>query len=956
MIDWIFPPTYKSYRSCPSIEVCLAALVAARSYIWLRTHCWTAQAKRVLNLFDPDVRCCLQNGPRQQRAPWSKLFALQALLISGSSNVSCVYQWWSVNWRYTGFGQSLRKSFSQQGGLSRRLLEHLYCTIKNPSADGHKLRYRLARHTQPGSMFFLIVSSGPEIQMRAKEWLDIRVSKPRSNGFHPPSLRCHVSNRCRPPKEVRKAVPSSVPREQCQDLSHRIFRNVCRKLSQRILPCRDQLAMLFDGWRQQFDFYYIFLQKKLLVEQHFYGPLWIFDPHLPSLFMLYLTKKKCSFRWASAEQFDSLAPVRFALMVDRFASPYRRKKARSFLEPWLLARGFPSFERHVIRMPSIDLCRYSLCCFAAMVRALNISPLEKAWARSRVSARLCKPRYFSDTWDHVKLAKSTSFSKQFSPPSLCEGPMFLVKKNWRIPVRTSPEVELELCHHSASDVCKGVFGRPPSTFSSCTIPAALKKKWQVERATSTDYEDFVADFSAAEVSFVPDDKNKKWAWAINPATYQLLLCTFACLSSSWALTSLPEDVANRWLVSMLGRILGTVLSKRLGVMPGIFLLPYCYITLKSKCWQGPVRTCKKANHSCVRKIVSYSNWPRRQTWRSLHRAWDFLLKRAGDSCDTWSLDDATTRLQIQLRELPRNPGGKCARCFRKIQGIQLTVGDAGQFFEVVAPAKAIYEAQLLQRRACHLGLQTTITVKNGKKRMAWWGPPQRRDSLRTQSWSFEEMLRGFAAAALTCLTSVGDSVFRLDGLPIGGLLSKAAACVTLGGYERRWRLNPAQQRQLGFVSPADWMNAVCHLRYTDDVILASHWYCSTCLRAAFPLIYAHIKFDFAEPFGSRHAWLDMIILEESGTLELNVKPFPAPPPWATCCSFLRSVFLGKFRRWKLVNPTLLSWQRATISLLFDLKQAHWPKSKIKGVLFSIGHPSYLSFVQFSLHALQHIFA
>jgi hypothetical protein len=41
----------------------------------------------------------------------------------------------------------------------------------------------------------------------------------------------------------------------------------------------------------------------------------------------------------------------------------------------------------------------------------------------------------------------------------------------------------------------------------------------------------------------------------------------------------------------------------------------------------------------------------------------------------------------------------------------------------VAPAKAIYEAQLLQRRACHLGLQTTITVKNGKKRMAWWAPP-----------------------------------------------------------------------------------------------------------------------------------------------------------------------------------------------------------------------------------------
>ena len=237
VIEWLLPASYKSHRSSPCLESCLAVMFAAKSYIWLRTHCWTQQAKRILSLLDPDVRCCLENGPRHMRAPWKKLADLQASLLKGTSDKFGVYQWWSSSWRYTGFGQSSRKTLPHQGGLSRRLLEHLYCTLRPSAADGHKLRYKLARHTQPTAMQFLLVATGSELQMRAKEWLDIRVTCPRSNGCLPRQLKCCESRRRRPPKDVRATLPSGLSLIQRQERSHQVILNAYRKIGHKMASC-----------------------------------------------------------------------------------------------------------------------------------------------------------------------------------------------------------------------------------------------------------------------------------------------------------------------------------------------------------------------------------------------------------------------------------------------------------------------------------------------------------------------------------------------------------------------------------------------------------------------------------------------------------------------------------------------------------------------------------------------
>lgn len=158
------------------------------------------------------------------------------------------------------------------------------------------------------------------------------------------------------------------------------------------------------------------------------------------------------------------------------------------------------------------------------------------------------------------------------------------------------------------------------------------------------------------------------------------------------------------------------------------------------------------------------------------------------------------------------------------------------------------------------------------------------------------------------------------------------------------------------MAPESWRASVCHLRYTDDVLAASHWYCVKCLQAAVALIYEDIPFDFSQPIAGRLPWLDMVISEQTGEIGLNIKPFPAPPPWAVeKKGFLRCIFLGKFKRWNVIQPALLSWQRASIALLFDLHNANWTKCKVKSALFSIGVPEYRKFVLFMIDSIKHIF-
>ena len=172
-------------------------------------------------------------------------------------------------------------------------------------------------------------------------------------------------------------------------------------------------------------------------------------------------------------------------------------------------------------------------------------------------------------------------------------------------------------------------------------------------------------------------------------------------------------------------------------------------------------------------------WPARASWKSIHRAWDTILKHCGNTCDAWSLQDASTKLRSNIAMLLPNQNNCCHRCGAFQSSVSGVVADAGQFFEKVNRAEAIAEAQELLHIFTHSTKRVSVTVESKRERIGWFGATRFLHLHKRHTWLVEDLLRAFCAAMSVCLVSVCQTVFEMDGLPIGGLESKCAACITL---------------------------------------------------------------------------------------------------------------------------------------------------------------------------------
>ena len=939
LLRWFFPPTHKSHRTCAPLEVVLATVVSAKSLIWLRTRHWTSQAQRVLRFLPPLARAALEWGGLPHTPPRAEALAyvirMQKNFIDGCPDLFGLYQWWTENTRYTGIGQLQRPSLANQGGLSKRFMEHLFATVRPTSSEGSKLRYRLARKVSPESSFFLIVAVGAESRIRALETFDIRAHGPRSNGRQKKTPASTVKSqvRKRPPKPLRTSSGQSDPSRTVN-----IFDRYCRDHAEQISLREGLEQPQFCPWNFNFRDAYRLFQQRLHAESGFRGPLNIFEDRFRPLFLLFLATSKCTFTWKNAESFDRDAVLRCALCLRKLPKAHQRTAARRLLDIWLAARGYWTSKYIQIMVPHM--------CFTNLVRK-HISELSRVashgnvlaakWMSSRFKVVVTREALFSDRWNHSQLARNMKFpAKPPSVPEIASANMYCIDQNWRVTERTSFRSQIGMCLGQVEEV----FARgSAASFRDIPlkVPLRLHAQWQHQRDTHAAYQSYTAAFQNHGVSdpaLIPDDKNKKFAWAMPKPVYARLVASFALIATSWSLTALTAESANVWLLSLLCQVLGQSMVSKLGIRATSWVLPYCYVTIKSKCWFGGVRVCKKFGHSCVRKIISYAKWPRRRLWRSLHRGWETLLKHFGDTSDVWSLKDAAHQLKL-MSKLPANPWPshpKCCRCYRNMHSFEGIVGDAGQFYEVVDACQAIHEATELLHIFTNSSPQRYITVKNpSRKRQAWFSSVENRFARKSVTWSLEELYRAFIASMVVCLTSVGDKVFALESLPIGGLMSKVAASVVLGGQERRWKQDEALQKHEGFRFDVGWRHAVLHLRYVDDICMLSRVYCTHCLTYAVKTVY-NVPFDISSGDGRKLVWLDMKIFLDSAELGLNTKPLYPPPPWYANSSYVRNVLLGRFLHWVEIGPLQTEWHQALLSVLYELKQGGW---KYKSVLSAL---------------------
>ena len=220
------------------------------------------------------------------------------------------------------------------------------------------------------------------------------------------------------------------------------------------------------------------------------------------------------------------------------------------------------------------------------------------------------------------------------------------------------------------------------------------------------------------------------------------------------------------------------------------------------------------------------------------------------------------------------------------------VRDAGQFYETVSATKSTTAmSELVTRVRSKSDFDSATVFLHKKRRVFLGGVP---NALYGRMWCFslEELKIFYGIAMCMSITGLGNRVVRMDGLPIGGLLSNVAASVVLSEEEREWRENETRRANLGYRGTGRrWSSLAYCKRYVDDLLVISKMWCYECLREMIPHVYT-VQFD-VEPQAAIVSWLDLRIVLETSEIWTKEKTFRISPPFASDFRLLRAFVIGR---------------------------------------------------------------
>ena len=647
----------------------------------------------------------------------------------------------------------------------------------------------------------------------------------------------------------------------------------------------------------------------------------------------------------SGHQAVAPLPSSLPLVLSRVRAERRWPRVNAALR----ARALPPVSGVTCRVPQclLPVVKQSVR-FAVSICSMPWNDHERAWALSRVRFVISAPSKFKDQWNAPKISKSfqvSSVASNFSIKDDIVG-MHRVDKVWDLPVRLSQPESVHLAAECAATCCSalGICDVDASiAAASCARGLASCPEYNKERrrciASDTEYQLYTSNmFRGKNEVLVPDDKLKKYMWLIPLWAYQHLLWHFALVARTWHLSCLSVACANTWCWNVLNCLLNERLKKFLHFHKYKHVLPYMYGTIKSKCFVGGVHSCCKVGHSCIRKIVSCAAWPCRKRWKYIHKALETVVRSVIMSDEIWGLKDVCIVMQSRIAKASigstrLNVCGRCSCCKPPVVAFS---ADAGQFFETVSPSAAVRVTKKVLERAAEISGRNSVTVLRGPKRQAFIGGSVARVDPSSYCFLFSDLLLAFAACMFVGFCRLGDICFRMDGLPIGGLLSKIAASIFLGCEEESWSHNVAWRRQNGFTATSpSWDKEVARGRYVDDIFWVSAVYCKPCLLRALQLIYS-VEFDLASE-GPVVDWLDIAFHVPNLKWSMMQKAWVFPPYWAAPRGFLRSFLCGRFHRWYEIILDDVAWFDAVAHVLSCLHQQSWPASTVRAAIFQSRH-------------------
>ena len=970
---WLYPTGAKWRRSSAAVEPLWAACACSRTLLWLvgqGFHKWPFKAAQLLS---PRHRQFLWRHARPNtwsssdtRSVMEELVYLQLQAICPTPGAASVfdsqleklhalYCWCAPCGYYVGIAGALRKRQRYGAGIVSRWLEHFTALIRNSGAESGRLRYKVMKRVHPDETFFLVCCMGPESRIRAAETLEISTRRPNANVRGPSRAKSQTlaakQQRQRPPKHVRLACVSG-PSEDCLVLERAVAKKA-GSFARSVVDSPVGVGAVESVPCLGFDALYVLEIRQKLACSGEHGPLDIYDPIFSSLLATWCGKKGAVILWHVLERKWGVTcgPACVARMVGDLQGQGRKALATKCLNRELGARGLPSVQGVTLRVPRPSLMPSMR---ETLRQAVWLCPRwshgEKAWLLSKV--RLCAGALgkHRDKWNAVTVSKEVCKEEVATKLQSTEGSeilrgqgMFRVEKVWDVPVRPSFQEDVESVSSATSVACSLLHLPPVVRQFACheavrAFPSsqAYKQEQLFFQRTRGDYMSYTHDMTRPSgVALVPDDKEKKMFWKLPRDAYAVLLYHFAIISAAWEMVPLSASDAQAWCKAVMFTLIPAPVQKFLFLRKYRSFLPYYYGTVKAKCFGNGEKKCTKEGHSCLRKVVSFAAWPFRKRWRFIHRGLETVLRRTGIGDEVWSLKDSSRVVDRRMVFACVADGGFCCcRCGCPKDRTVAITADAGQFFESVQARQAIAATRHVIRKCEAMTQKHCVTILRGPKRVAFVGGCVRAKCLKGYVFTFTELFLCFAACMFMCFVTLGNTVFRMKGLPIGGVLSKVAASFVLACEEHAWLCDVAGRRGHGYSSRClSWDREVARARYVDDVLWISGAYCRACLVHALRLTYS-VPFD-VEDASPCIAWLDLILDVRSLKWSMKVSKWTLPPPWGAPLGFLHGFLCGRLCRWSEVNLDQSSWVAAAANVVIALRDAQWPRCAVRSAVFKV---------------------
>ena len=728
-------------------------------------------------------------------------------------------------------------------GLATRFCEHMRCILRPASANARKPRYRLLRASIGSVCFLPIMIFDSPTRAFAAEALCIALESPMGNAVDQRALLARAAGKPAPFKAKRMRPLRWCRLPDCKPWSSIWRLEAARSVVSRsvVAPVGAPLSSAMLPVRQ---LYTLRVLEQVAVHGT-QGPVSIWaEEHVDLLLAWFVTQPLVFMpRWhrgrLAAHLYlaaDSVDKVLFVAARRNLARRTIQRLLRRLALPPLSVPPFcpPAQCKKVSRALRLAATMH------AAVEGVRCEPARE-WLHRHCRLAYGKVARWSDSVNANKICRTfTGYVPACSAASLQASGLRAVRGVWRLPVwpkrtRLIRGVKrawarwAKIAMLPARAVSVGYAMLHSKLRDSAVFPEC-PSIWRRLQGPLEETAAFGLDWAQGGAAIIGDDRDVGKVWLLDPpAMMGYLEASLEQDGTNWRRRpDVSPSAAACWIEAR--GILGLPPWLRRWRSPQqTSRPPVLFPLVKSKCFSDRgFHICRKHLHSCWRRVIDCSSMPFSYGWKVMARAGRCALQSLGWGHELWNPTAAREAIDDMLAGLAPL-ASHCSRCGCPLHHLTVITADVGQCFEACTPDVASRAWAVTS--AAYVAKFGTDAMQVAKTRKEHTRPGTRSWNRSWWPITTHQVSRALVAFGWITFAVLGNTVWEMRGLPIGGIMSSFAVALSLAVDELHWTLDSARQRheEMGFRFPDSLPKAVQWRRYVDDILGFSSCLCGSCL-------------------------------------------------------------------------------------------------------------------------------